>query len=106
MSVCIVYSPEDGQQTSLSESACEFNFFQINVSKMWGEEGFNFLDKLCQHLDNHVSEIHILKTNKVNLIPEGKRSNSIQSMRKEAFGRKLLQGWFDTENAFLQILSM
>ena len=27
MSVFIVYSPEDGQQTSLSESACEFIFF-------------------------------------------------------------------------------
>ena len=37
--------------TSLPESACEFNFFQINISKMSGDEGLNFLHKICQYLD-------------------------------------------------------
>ena len=52
MSVFLVYSPEDGQLTSLSESACDIHFFSSkNSSKMWGEEGLNFLNKLCQHIN-------------------------------------------------------
>ena len=46
MSVFLVYSPEDGQLTSLSESACESQFFSKYISKMWEEDGLNFLDKM------------------------------------------------------------
>ena len=44
-----------GHITSLLESACELNVFQINVFKTWGEKGLNFLDKICQHFDHFCS---------------------------------------------------
>ena len=39
-------SPEVRQITSLRASTCETHFFKIYISKMWEEDGLNFLDNM------------------------------------------------------------